>query len=550
MAVRVIPSLGSPFEKRPLGHLPGPRLGILWQKRRGHVTDNLRALFAEPSAPKDFHAGENFRDCYVKGRVPRRSMAASVVWHAVVVVLLIEFGAIILMGGRAEGIQNFELTWSGPINDLPLISPAAPAKLPSPPGKPDQPLKQRGADAFHPRQTLISTPKIPTHPRQTLIRPDAPPIPPKILPPLPNIVMWNAMPERPRRTIAAEKMLIQPKLNAKPAAVSVASPDLPNEEKNLADMNLAAAPLPVRPGLTISSGHGTIAAPKTSMASSSATAPPPIIGSGENNQRLIALSATPGPPAPAAPIPAGNLAAHVSISPDGAKPGAPTGSDKGAPGTGRGAVVPGISVTGGDPAHSPGISGVGNSNSSRNTPSSLRIAPGMVAKPDTPPDSPAKIPISERIKPGSPPEHIFGSRTVYTLNVNMPNLSSSTGSWILKFAELDENSGSAPHPPIGAPNTTRPGTLSGLQVLHKVDPRYPPEAVKEHIEGEVILYAIIRGDGSVDSIQIAHPLDPVLDKNAMEALAGWKFTPAQRNGVPVALEAIVHIPFHSNPSDY
>jgi outer membrane biosynthesis protein TonB len=54
----------------------------------------------------------------------------------------------------------------------------------------------------------------------------------------------------------------------------------------------------------------------------------------------------------------------------------------------------------------------------------------------------------------------------------------------------------------------------------------------------------------VDSIQIAHPLDPVLDKNAMEALAGWKFTPAQRNGVPVALEAIVHIPFHSNPSDY
>jgi hypothetical protein len=42
----------------------------------------------------------------------------------------------------------------------------------------------------------------------------------------------------------------------------------------------------------------------------------------------------------------------------------------------------------------------------------------------------------------------------------------------------------------------------------------------------------------------------VLDKTAMAAFAEWKFTPAHRNGNPVAVEAVVHIPFHSVRRDY
>jgi outer membrane biosynthesis protein TonB len=40
-------------------------------------------------------------------------------------------------------------------------------------------------------------------------------------------------------------------------------------------------------------------------------------------------------------------------------------------------------------------------------------------------------------------------------------------------------------------------------------------------------------------------VDPILDANAMEALAQWKFRPAERRGEPVDLEAVVHIPFRS-----
>ena len=55
---------------------------------------------------------------------------------------------------------------------------------------------------------------------------------------------------------------------------------------------------------------------------------------------------------------------------------------------------------------------------------------------------------------------------------------------------------------------------------------------------------MIRKDGTVDSIQLLAGIDPAMDMNAMQALAQWKFRPAQRAGAPVDLEAIVHIPLH------
>jgi len=120
----------------------------------------------------------------------------------------------------------------------------------------------------------------------------------------------------------------------------------------------------------------------------------------------------------------------------------------------------------------------------------------------------------------------------------MPNMTSASGSWVLNFAELNEvNSGVYAAP--GAPE------LTGLAPLKKVDPKYPPELRTQHVDGDVVLYAIIRKDGSVDSIQLVHSVDPRLDANAMEALAQWKFSPAEKHGEPVDLEAVVHIPFRS-----
>jgi len=143
------------------------------------------------------------------------------------------------------------------------------------------------------------------------------------------------------------------------------------------------------------------------------------------------------------------------------------------------------------------------------------------------------------LPPGAKPEQIFISKKIYKMLVNMPNLNSATGSWILNFTELSVDSAGSR---LDSPD------ISGPVPLRKVDPKYPPTLINERVEGEVVLYSVIRRDGSVDSIQLVRGIDEQLDANAMEALSQWKFRPAARQGSPVDLEAIVHIPFHP-PSD-
>jgi TonB family protein len=143
--------------------------------------------------------------------------------------------------------------------------------------------------------------------------------------------------------------------------------------------------------------------------------------------------------------------------------------------------------------------------------------------------------------PGLPPERILSSSEVYTLHINLPNLTSASGSWILSFAQLDEDNRSPSRPR---------DELSGPVPIEKADPEYPPDMIHEHVTGEVVLYAIIRKDGSVDSIQVVRGLEPELDRNAIQALAQWKFRPGRRGGVAVDLEAVVHIPFnYRNPRE-
>jgi TonB family protein len=561
--ISVLPETPKPRRTAPAE----PRLTAPWQTHGSRIGESLRALLSGPRAPREFRGGRYFRDCWVNRHVPRRSMAFSIFWHAGLLVLLIQFGSFLLSSPRATNASNYDLVWEGPIDDLPLIAPAVAKKKPSPPGDPAKPLPQLGADAFHPRQTLISAPVRPNHPRQTLIRPDAPQEPPKILPDMPNIVQWAAEPPRPQRNIRSDKQLQQPKTSQRTDKID--SPEIPNAEKNIADVNFAStAPAPERPALTLASG-AVVSAPNKSNAAPQSADPPPIVGAGIGNQQLIALSASPAPPAPAAPIPSGNLSANVSISPDGTQPGSPGGIAKGTAGNGgaggnstspggnsggangSGAVVPGISVSGGNPKNSTGISGLSNG-AKPNSRSPLRVAPGTVAPSSDKPDTSAaaktpEVPMSARVKPGAPPERVLGDKTIYTLNINNPNLSSVSGSWILKFAELDDDASSRPYT---APAPVRPGTLSGPVPIHKTDPSYPPEQIKARIEGEVVLFGIIREDGSVDSVQLVRSLDPVLDKSAMDAFAEWKFSPAHRGGTPVAVEAVVHIPFHSIRREY
>jgi len=120
--------------------------------------------------------------------------------------------------------------------------------------------------------------------------------------------------------------------------------------------------------------------------------------------------------------------------------------------------------------------------------------------------------------------------------VNMPNLNTSTGSWIIHFVEREPG---AVQSPIAAP-----------EVVSKFDPAYPGDLIHDGIQGVVILTAIIRADGSVGDISIAKSLDPRLDQNAAQAFSQWLFRPAIKNGQAIDLEAVITVPFRAKTAGF
>jgi TonB family protein len=131
---------------------------------------------------------------------------------------------------------------------------------------------------------------------------------------------------------------------------------------------------------------------------------------------------------------------------------------------------------------------------------------------------------------------VFGNRRFYSVTLNMPNLNSAGGSWVIRFAEMNRDAGN--HDPGPAP-----ADLSQPMATRKVDPAYPIQLMRENVAGTVILYAVIHADGSVGNVRILRRVDDRLDRYASEAVAQWRFDPATKNGTPVDVEATFQIPF-------
>jgi TonB family protein len=87
------------------------------------------------------------------------------------------------------------------------------------------------------------------------------------------------------------------------------------------------------------------------------------------------------------------------------------------------------------------------------------------------------------------------------------------------------------------------GELTAPVATIKVDPAYPAELIRKGIEGKVILYAVIRKDGTVGEVRVLRGLQGSLDENARIALLRWKFRPGTKNGQAIDLEAVVQIPY-------
>jgi len=75
-------------------------------------------------------------------------------------------------------------------------------------------------------------------------------------------------------------------------------------------------------------------------------------------------------------------------------------------------------------------------------------------------------------------------------------------------------------------------------------PAYTEEARKARTEGVVVLQAIIRANGTVDSFRVIKGLGYGLDESAINTIATkWKFKPGTFRGVPVDVQANIEVTF-------
>ncbi|HEY6321947.1 MAG TPA: energy transducer TonB [Thermoanaerobaculia bacterium] len=79
------------------------------------------------------------------------------------------------------------------------------------------------------------------------------------------------------------------------------------------------------------------------------------------------------------------------------------------------------------------------------------------------------------------------------------------------------------------------GAISRPQIIPgtKVEPRYTELARQAHLQGVVVLRAVIDERGNVIDIELRKRLRFGLDEEAVKAVSQWKFTPALLNGRPV-----------------
>ena len=80
-------------------------------------------------------------------------------------------------------------------------------------------------------------------------------------------------------------------------------------------------------------------------------------------------------------------------------------------------------------------------------------------------------------------------------------------------------------------------------LLREVKPKYTAEAMHAKIAGTVIMECIVQPNGTCEDVYVTKPLDPGLDREAINSLQAWRFQPGQHFGKPVPVLVTVDITF-------
>lgn len=78
--------------------------------------------------------------------------------------------------------------------------------------------------------------------------------------------------------------------------------------------------------------------------------------------------------------------------------------------------------------------------------------------------------------------------------------------------------------------------------LNEISPIYPESAKLDRVQGRVILQLVVGADGNVTGVKVLRSIAQ-LDQAAIDCVSQWKYKPALKEGVPVAVYVTVTINF-------
>ncbi|HET9225824.1 MAG TPA: energy transducer TonB [Thermoanaerobaculia bacterium] len=108
--------------------------------------------------------------------------------------------------------------------------------------------------------------------------------------------------------------------------------------------------------------------------------------------------------------------------------------------------------------------------------------------------------------------------------------------FLLASASLAQAPDAGPPYRVGG-NVTRPEKIGGDP------PEYSAEARMERVQGVVILETVIDEHGDVTDVKVLKGLPKGLSEAAVDAVRAWKFKPARKDGMPVAVYYILTVNF-------
>jgi periplasmic protein TonB len=110
--------------------------------------------------------------------------------------------------------------------------------------------------------------------------------------------------------------------------------------------------------------------------------------------------------------------------------------------------------------------------------------------------------------------------------------------------QQSNDTSTAPNPGQTATKTVNvsQGISQGL-LIHKVRPVYPQKAIKQRIQGTVVLTAIIGKNGAIRELHVISG-PPELTSAALDAVKQWRYKPYFLNGQAVDVETTININFN------